>query len=126
MGNPNPNPQDPPPDSEYRYDYGNYDTYDNGNTDPDVSNPGVNLDNGSPDPEAARYDNNYGRDPCAGVSCPEIDCPTRPYIPQGECCPICPGGSQVAPVRPELQENYDQPPDEIPVDSFGSSGNGGP
>ena len=33
---------------------------------------------------------------------------------------------QVAPVRPELQENYDQPPDEIPVDSFGSSGNGGP
>ena len=71
------------------------DTYDNGNTDPDVSNPGVNLDNGSPDPEAARYDNNYGRDPCAGVSCPEIDCPTRPYIPQGECCPICPGGSQV-------------------------------
>ena len=30
-------------------------------------------------------------DDCAGIQCPELNCPTRPYIPPGECCPICPG-----------------------------------
>ena len=30
-------------------------------------------------------------DDCSGVQCPELDCPTRPYIPRGECCPVCPG-----------------------------------
>ena len=29
------------------------------------------------------------------------------------------------PTRPDLQENYNQPPDEIPVDSYGSAGNAG-
>jgi hypothetical protein len=30
-------------------------------------------------------------DGCAGVRCPDItDCPTQPYVPLGECCPICP------------------------------------
>ena len=110
-----PDPQDPPTD-EYRYDYGNYDTYGDeyyGNSDdygddggesvydndpsPDTSYPGAPApDDGEPDPEAARYDSRTsGRDPCDGVSCPELNCPTRPYIPQGQCCPICPGGSQV-------------------------------
>ena len=30
-------------------------------------------------------------DGCAGVDCPDVqDCPTQPYVPLGECCPICP------------------------------------
>ena len=118
---PVPDPQDPPTD-EYPYAYGddNYGTYgdnydgdyyDNGDYDdgidgetvydndpsPDTSYPGAPApDDGEPDPEAARYDSRTrGRDPCDGVSCPELNCPTRPYIPQGQCCPICPGGSQV-------------------------------
>ena len=118
---PVPDPQDPPTD-EYPYsygddNYGNYDTYGDeyyGNSDddygedggetvydndpsPDTSYPGAPApDDGEPDPEAARYDSRTsGRDPCEGVSCPELNCPTRPYIPQGQCCPICPGGSQV-------------------------------
>ena len=61
----------------------------------DVSEP--ETDSGSP--EAAIYGGD-DRDLCAGVFCPEIDCPTNPYIPQGECCPVCPGAS---PVRPNLQ-----------------------
>ena len=119
---PVPDPQDPPTD-EYPYAYGdddNYGTYgdnydgdyydypENGNDggetvydendpSPDTSYPGAPApDDGEPDPEAARYDSRTrGRDPCDGVSCPELNCPTRPYIPQGQCCPICPGGSQV-------------------------------
>merc|ERR1719328_290280 len=148
--------QDPPNNAEYteEYEYGTYDgeygadynenlygDYENGEEEgeyngesgdgsdlsEDAREEDVEQDGGGEDAQSSAVSGAQNRyDDCSGVSCPEIDCPTRPYIPQGECCPICPGGSQVAPVRPELQENYDQPPDEIPVDSFGSSGNGGP
>ena len=75
-----------------------------GEYEPDDDNSGnpAPVDIGSP--EAARYDGRGGnRDPCAGVFCPEIDCPTRPYIPEGECCPVCPGQS---PAAPHLQVIY--------------------
>lgn len=121
MCSPVPKPQDPPTD-DYRYEYGNYGEY--GELEEGAGGPyseadytGTNYDESEPDqnvsgypapedtgsPEAARYDRDRSnRDPCAGVTCPEIDCPTRPYIPQGECCPVCPGYSQ-APNRPNLQ-----------------------
>ena len=114
-------PQDPQNVDEYNYNYGDdygedYYGYDeNQNEDyeepslPDEDSSGIPEYDGGPSPEdtgtpeAARWDRGRGNDPCRGVVCPEIDCPTRPYIPQGECCPICPGQSQVAPVRPDLQ-----------------------
>ena len=35
-------------------------------------------------------------DGCAGVECPDVtDCPTQPYVPLGECCPICYGRVKV-------------------------------
>ena len=60
--------------------------------------PAPETDDGSPEAVAAPY--GPDEDICAGVFCPEIDCPTNPYIPHGECCPVCPGAS---PVRPNLQ-----------------------
>lgn len=103
-------PQDPP--DEYN-DYGVYNEYgdDYYGTGDDYYGEPAPPDNpleGSPAPdeaevEAARYDYRGNRDPCAGVFCPEIDCNSRPYIPEGECCPVCPGQSNYAPVRPELQ-----------------------
>ena len=74
-------------------DYGTENEYGT-DTDPDVSYPGAPAPEDTGSPEAARYDG-YSSDPCAGIVCPEIDCPTRPYIPSGQCCPICPGQSQV-------------------------------
>lgn len=107
-------PQDPP--DEYNTEYGVYneygdDYYGTGDDGDDYYGEPAPPDNpleGSPAPdeaevEAARYDYRGNRDPCAGVFCPEIDCNSRPYIPQGECCPVCPGQSNYAPVRPELQ-----------------------
>lgn len=38
-----------------------------------------------------------------GVTCPPIDCPVRPYIPEGQCCPICPDDGQ------------EETPEETPV-----------
>ena len=107
-------PQDPQSNDEYNYNYGDdygdeYYGYDENPPEeyeesslPDEDSQGVpEYDPGAP--EAARWDSGQRNDPCRGVVCPEIDCPTRPYIPQGECCPICPGQSQAAPVRPNLQ-----------------------
>ena len=62
---------------------------------------------------AARYNEGNRYDACSGVVCPPLDCPTRPYIPQGECCPVCPSApaetvratsrSRAQTVRPDLQ-----------------------
>ena len=50
------------------------------------------TDGGSEDAQSSAVSGAQNRyDDCSGVQCPELDCPTRPYIPQGECCPICPG-----------------------------------
>ena len=61
---------------------------------------------------AARHDGSSRYDACSGVVCPPLDCPTRPYIPAGQCCPICPSApaETVRPTqrstRPELQVDY--------------------
>ena len=49
-------------------------------------------------PSAVEVDYNAGEteDPCAGVSCQPTTC-TSPYIPLGECCPICPPSETVRP-----------------------------
>ena len=107
-------PQDPQSNDEYNYQYGDdygdeYYGYDENPPEdyeepslPDEDSRGIaEYDPGTP--EAARWDAGGRNDPCRGVVCPEIDCPTRPYIPQGECCPVCPGQSQAAPVAPNLQ-----------------------
>ena len=118
---PEPQPQDPQ-NTEYQYSYdtdygeeyyGSEDDYYTDPVSPDEDIVGIPAppENNGPETEAARYDYRGNRDPCAGVFCPDLDCPTRPYIPQGECCPVCPGQSNIAPVRPDLQENYNQPPD---------------
>ena len=50
------------------------------------------IDEGAEDAQSSAVSGAQNRyDDCSGVQCPELDCPTRPYIPQGECCPICPG-----------------------------------
>ena len=50
------------------------------------------TDGGGEDAQSSAVSGAQNRyDDCSGVQCPELDCPTRPYIPQGECCPICPG-----------------------------------
>ena len=118
---PKPQPQDPQYNDDYysnNYgdDYGdNYYGYDDENgdgqdyeapsqPDEDVTGLPAEYDDDSGNPEASRWDRGNSNDPCRGVVCPELDCPERPYIPQGECCPVCPSGrSQVAPVRPDLQ-----------------------
>lgn len=50
---------------------------------------------------------------CRGITCPRLNCPSPPYVPPGECCPVCPGheGTNTG----ILEENLNQPPDEIPV-----------
>lgn len=105
-----PSPQDPPTDDYYgsygqegqEYYNGDYDeaeSYVTGTgAEYEAEPPPDENDYGSPapedtgKPEAATYGRNRNNDPCAGVVCPELDCPTRPYIPQGKCCPECPGG----------------------------------
>ena len=118
---PKPQPQDPQYNNEeYNYNYGDdygdeyygYGEEEEGQaedydapSEPDEDSYGLPAENteDTGNPEASRWDRGRDNDPCRGVVCPEIDCPQRPYIPQGECCPICPGRSQVAPVRPNLQ-----------------------
>ena len=63
---------------------------------PDDSTEPETIPVSAPDPQYGSDD----RDLCAGVFCPEIDCPTNPYIPQGQCCPVCPGASPVRPPPP--------------------------
>ena len=104
------NPQ--PQEEEYNYEYGEYGDYGDGesyydgedDSAPDEDNYGYpSPDDTSPDADAARYGGRNRYDPCANVHCPELDCPTTPYIPQGECCPVCPGGSRSSGLRPGLQ-----------------------
>jgi len=115
--------QDPPNNAEYteEYEYGTYDgeygadynenlygDYENGEEEGDYNGESgdgsdlsedareedVEQDGGGEDAQSSAVSGAQNRyDDCSGVQCPELDCPTRPYIPQGECCPICPGGS---------------------------------
>ena len=60
---------------------------------------------------AARHDGSGRYDACSGVVCPPLDCPTRPYIPAGQCCPICPSAPAQT-VRPQPKPRTTRP--EIP------------
>ena len=81
----------------YDYDYnGNYydsEDYENGNANSDPYAP-YNYDS-PPDasltPSAVEVDYNFDdvTDRCDKEACPPVNC-ASPYIPLGECCPVCP------------------------------------
>merc|ERR1719153_1846327 len=108
---PRPRPQDPLYDDGYNYNYddGDYGDYgydenandygdNNGYGEPDAYDD-INRQPAVPDaPSAVEVDYNFDEvtDKCDKEECPPTNC-ASPYIPLGECCPVCPPQETIQP-----------------------------